>query len=172
MPVETAFDLDVLDEPAFTAAVAPLFEGAPRFLSRLAAARPFGTPDRMFEAALTIARAMPEPEQVELLDAHPRIGATPGSVSADSFREQGYDREAAGDAAERERASIQDRLDQLNCEYEDGFGFRFVIFVAGRPRSAIVPELERRLEWRRDREIETGLLAVVDIARDRWRKRR
>ena len=171
MSVATAFDLDALDGPAFEAAVAPFFEGAPRFLSRLAAARPFGTAERMFDTALTLARAMPEPEQIELLDAHPRIGAPPGSVSPDSFREQGYDREAATDAAEQERTRIQARLDRLNAAYEDRFGFRFVVFVAGRPRSAIVPELERRIERLRDQEIETGLGAVVDIARDRWRKR-
>ena len=171
MSVATAFDLDALDGPAFEAAVAPFFEGAPRFLSRFAAARPFGTPERMFDTALTLARAMPEPEQIELLDAHPRIGAPPGSVSPDSFREQGYNREAATDVAEQERARIQARLDRLNAAYEDRFGFRFVVFVCGRPRSAIVPELERRIEGLRDQEIETGLGAVVDIARDRWRKR-
>ena len=125
----------------------------------------------MFDAALDVAGAMTEAEKIELLNAHPRIGAPPGSVSVDSFREQGYDREAAGAAAEQERARIQSELDRLNAAYEDRFGFRFVVFVAGRPRSAIVPELELRLERPRDEEMETGLRAVVDIARDRWRKR-
>jgi 2-oxo-4-hydroxy-4-carboxy-5-ureidoimidazoline decarboxylase len=171
LQIAVASDLDALDAVAFQAAVAPQFEGAPAFLGRLAAARPFGSPDAMFDAAVGIARAMPEPEQIELLDAHPRIGAPPGSVSADSFREQGYDRGAAGEAAERERARIQSELDRLNAAYEAKFGFRFVIFVAGRPRSAIVPEMERRMELPRDEEIDTGLRAVVDIARDRWRKR-
>lgn len=164
-------DLDALDREAFEAAVAPLFEGAPGFLGRLAAARPFASPEQMFDAALSIARAMPEREQVELLDAHPRIGAPPESVSADSFREQGYDRETAREATEQERARIQAELDHLNAAYEGRFGFRFVVFVAGRDRSEIVPEMERRLERPRDEEIETGLRAVVDIARDRWRKR-
>ncbi len=36
-------DLDVIAPGAFAAAVAPLFEGARRFLGRLAMARPFGT---------------------------------------------------------------------------------------------------------------------------------
>src|SRR3954447_16975301 len=141
-----AFDLDALDPAAFEDAVAPLFEGAPRFLSRLGNARPFGTAERMFDAAMHIARAMPEPEQLELLDAHPRIGAPPGSVSADSYREQGYDRDSAGAAAEQERAHIQAELDRLNAAYENRLGFRFVVFVAGRSRAEIVPELERRLD--------------------------
>src|SRR3954465_8605352 len=149
-----AFDLDALDLAAFEDAVTPLFEGAPRFLSRLGNARPFGTAERMFDAAMHIARAMPEPEQIELLDAHPRIGAPPGSVSPDSFREQGYDRETAGAAAERERTRIHATLDRLNAAYEAKFGFRFVVFVAGRPRSEIVPELEQRMQLARDEEVE------------------
>ena len=48
---------------------------------------------------------MPEAEQCELIDAHPRLGAPPGSVSALSFREQGYDREDADAAAEAERTA-------------------------------------------------------------------
>ena len=42
-----------------------------------------------------IAHAMPLAEQIELIDAHPRLGAPPASVSALSFVEQGYDRDAA-----------------------------------------------------------------------------
>ncbi len=71
--------LDVVAPGAFAAAVAPLFEGARHFLGRLAMARPFGTMDRLFEAARTIAHAMPVDEQIELIDAHPRLGAPSGN---------------------------------------------------------------------------------------------
>ena len=46
---------------------------------------------------------MPEDEQLELIDAHPRLGAPPASVSAASFREQGYDRETTAAIADLER---------------------------------------------------------------------
>ena len=73
--------------------------------------------------------------QLELIDAHPRIGAPPESVSAHSYIEQGYDRESAAAGAEAERARIAAELEQLNRAYEERFGFRYVIFVAGRPRA-------------------------------------
>ena len=63
-------------------------------------ARPFGDAGDLFDRARAIAQAMPEAEQLELIDAHPRLGAPPGAVSALSFVEQGYDREAADAAAE------------------------------------------------------------------------
>ncbi|HEX5823388.1 MAG TPA: 2-oxo-4-hydroxy-4-carboxy-5-ureidoimidazoline decarboxylase, partial [Candidatus Limnocylindrales bacterium] len=145
----------------FVAAAAPWFEGAPRFLARLAADRPFGDAPRLFARAGTIALAMPEDEQVELINAHPRLGAPPATVSADSFREQGYDRETTEAGAE---------LGRLNAEYESRFGFRFCVFVAGRPRSALVPVLRGALAADRDAEIQRALRDVVAIARDRFER--
>jgi 2-oxo-4-hydroxy-4-carboxy--5-ureidoimidazoline (OHCU) decarboxylase len=164
--------IDLAAGPAepFEAAVAPLFEGAPRFLARLAAARPFSTPDQLFASARSIAHAMPEADQVELIDAHPRLGAPPGSVSALSFIEQGYDREAADEAAEAERARVAAELERLNAAYEARFGFRYCVFVAGRPRAALIPGFEAALEQRRDAELHRALDAVVDIAIDRHAK--
>jgi len=85
-------DLDVIAPGAFAAAVAPLFEGARGFLGRLAVARPFGSVEAMFERSREIAHTMPIEEQLELIDAHPRLGAPPADVSAPSFVEQGYGR--------------------------------------------------------------------------------
>jgi 2-oxo-4-hydroxy-4-carboxy-5-ureidoimidazoline decarboxylase len=151
--------LDALDEEACLAALAPLFEGAPRFLRRLCAARPFGGAEGLWERALAIALEMPEAEQVELVDAHPRLGAPPGSVSALSFREQGYEQGSSGDLAAE--------LERLNEAYERRFGFRYCTFVAGRSRAELLPEFEARLGGQRDEELETALRAVVAIARDR-----
>jgi 2-oxo-4-hydroxy-4-carboxy--5-ureidoimidazoline (OHCU) decarboxylase len=151
--------LEALRADEAAAELAPLFEGAPRYLARLAAARPFGTWDRLFERAREIAHAMPEPEQVELVDAHPRLGAAPASVSAASFREQGYDR----DPDERAR----EQLAALNERYEAHVGFRYCVFVAGRPLASLVPELEAALRADRAAELHRALDAVVDIARAR-----
>jgi 2-oxo-4-hydroxy-4-carboxy-5-ureidoimidazoline decarboxylase len=153
--------LDALPVDAFVAAAAPWFEGAPRFLGRLAADRPFGDAGRLFERAAAIAVAMPTDEQLELINAHPRLGAPPATVSADSFREQGYDRETTEAIAE---------LARLNAEYEARFGFRFCVFVAGRPRSALVPVLRAALAADRDTEILRAIHDVVAIARDRFER--
>jgi 2-oxo-4-hydroxy-4-carboxy--5-ureidoimidazoline (OHCU) decarboxylase len=198
--------LDAAPADEFTASVAPLFEGAPEFLARLAAARPFGSWERLLDRAREIAHAMSEPLQVELIDAHPRLGAPPGSVSAMSFVEQGYDRERAAfdapadrapvdatvdaglitpfedapplapsddrglgseAAIERERARIAAKLEYLNGAYEARFGFRYCVFVAGRPRSELIQEMAAALGRERDSELRRALDAVIDIAADR-----
>jgi 2-oxo-4-hydroxy-4-carboxy-5-ureidoimidazoline decarboxylase len=161
------WELDGADEGGFGEAVAALFEQAPRFIERLKAARPLGSWEALFSAGVTVALEMPEDEQIELIDAHPRIGAPPGSVSALSFVEQGYDAEAAGAEAEAERQRIASELDRLNSAYEARFGFRYVIFVAGRPRAEIVPMMEAALDRERAAEMERALRDVVAIGRDR-----
>ncbi len=151
----------------FAAAVEPLFEGAPSFVRRLAHARPFETDDGLFGAARAVAREMPEAEQVELLNAHARIGADPATVSPDSHAEQGYDEQSGPD-----QSWVADELVALNEAYEGLFGFRFVVFVAGRPRADIIPILERALRADREEELRRGLDDVVLIAHDRWEKLR
>jgi 2-oxo-4-hydroxy-4-carboxy--5-ureidoimidazoline (OHCU) decarboxylase len=150
------------------ATLAGLFEGAPRFLARLLAAEPFADDAELFAQAREIAHAMPEAEQIELIDAHPRLGAPPGSVSAMSYREQGYDR--PDEVAEADRQRLAGELERLNDDYEARHGFRYCVFVAGRTREALLPGLAAALDADRDAEIHRALDAVVDIAIDRHAK--
>lgn len=151
-----------------------LFEGAPRFLERLETAGPFADDGARFAAARTIAHSMPEEEQVELVDAHPRLGAPPATVSAMSFREQGYDRDPATPATPAtpvsQQASVATELERLNDAYEARFGFRYCVFVAGRPREALLPGMAAALRQDRDAELHRALDAVIDIAMDRHAK--
>ncbi len=153
--------------------IAELFERAPRFLARLDAAGPFDSMDDLFSAARRIAHAMPEAEQIELIDAHPRLGAPPGTVSAMSYTEQGYDRETGTDRTATERATGTDlaaELERLNDAYEARHGFRYCVFVAGRTRGELLPGMAAALDHDRKAELHRALDAVVDIAIDRHAK--
>ena len=153
--------LDAMSDWEFEMAVAPWFEGAPRFLARLTEARPFGDEETLFGRAEAIALAMPMDEQIELIDAHPRLGAPPATVSASSHREQGYDRDTTEAIAE---------LAHLNEVYEVTHGFRFCVHVAGRSRASLVPVLAEAIHADRDAEIRRALIDIVAIARDRARR--
>ena len=154
-------DLDALPPEPAAHLLHTLFEDAPRFLARLVAARPFRDDAGLVATAHDVARALPEDEQIELLNAHPRIGADPATVSELSHAEQGYD------SAVPQEPWIAEELEYLNDAYERIFGFRFVVFVAGRPRSAILPILETSLRDERISELRRGLDDVVYIAADR-----
>jgi 2-oxo-4-hydroxy-4-carboxy--5-ureidoimidazoline (OHCU) decarboxylase len=122
----------------------------------------------LVERAESLARRFRIEEQIEVVNAHPRIGANAADVAAQSslsYREQGYDREAGLPTSEVERTYAE--LAQLNRAYEDRFGFRFVVFVNKRPKAQIVDVLRTRLLNSPDIELETALGDLFSIARDR-----
>jgi 2-oxo-4-hydroxy-4-carboxy--5-ureidoimidazoline (OHCU) decarboxylase len=143
-----------------------LFEGAPRFLDRLETAGPFASTEPLFHVARDIAHAMPEDEQIELINAHPRLGAPPGTVSTMSHREQGYHL-GTGAVADLD---VAQELERLNDAYEARNGFRYCVFVAGRSREELLPDMAAALDADRTSELHRALDAVVDIATDRHAK--
>jgi 2-oxo-4-hydroxy-4-carboxy--5-ureidoimidazoline (OHCU) decarboxylase len=132
-----------------------LFEGSSPLARRLAREGPYSSHRALIERARALLSTLTEEEKIATLNAHPRIGANPETMSARSRAEQGTE--------------VVPELERLNQEYESRFGFRFVVFVNRRPRSEIVQVLERRLRRSRAEEMETGLREIVDIAEDRAR---
>ena len=140
-----------------------LFEHAGPLLERLRAAEPFVSGAAMLARARDILNDLSETDQIAVINAHPRIGERPDKVSALSFKEQGYDRDTTPPEVLR-------RLATLNEEYEQKFGFRFVVFVNRRSQEAIVPILEARLRGTRDDERRTALREILAIAEDRLKQ--
>ncbi len=140
-----------------------LFEHAGPLLERLRVEEPFASGAAMLARAREILQTLSEAEQIAVINAHPRIGERADKVSALSFREQGYDRDTTPPEVFR-------RLAVLNEEYEQKFGFRFVVFVNRRSKEAIVPMLEARLRGSRDEERRTALREILAIAEDRLKR--
>ncbi len=167
LPIE---DLNHLAEADFAHALRPLFEAAPPLFEALAGGRPFASYDALLDGAEAAIAELSEAEKVAVINAHPRIGESADAVrrtSALSYREQGYEAEGAMDTAEVER--VYRELAELNGAYEARHGFRFVVFVDGRPKAAILEVLKQRIDNPRDLEMATGLEAMLLIARDRLR---
>jgi 2-oxo-4-hydroxy-4-carboxy--5-ureidoimidazoline (OHCU) decarboxylase len=128
-----------------------LFEGRTRLVERLAEVDdPLGRADE-------VVSSLRDEEKVEALAAHPAIGQRDG-VSTRSAAEQGDDVDPC----------VLVDLATLNMQYEQKFGFRFVVFVNRRPKSEILDVLRERITRSRDEELDTGCRELVAIARDRW----
>ena len=130
--------------------LAELFEGRTRFVELLA------TVDDPLGNARELAHELTDTEKKDVLDAHPAIGAK--ATSERSAREQGSD----------DDPEVLAELAELNRAYEEKFGFRFVVFVNGRPRREIVPVLRERLQRSREEELATGVDELIQIAVSRW----
>jgi 2-oxo-4-hydroxy-4-carboxy--5-ureidoimidazoline (OHCU) decarboxylase len=128
-----------------------LFEGRTTLVERLAELDdPLGRADEVLSQ-------LTDDEKVEALSAHPAIGQRAG-LSARSAEEQGTDTDPA----------VLSDLAYLNQVYEEKFGFRFVVFVAGRANAEILEVLRGRIANPREAELDTGCRELVAIARDRW----
>ena len=136
---------------------AEAFERAPLLADRVGE----GDTETILARARELIATMTEAERIAVLNAHPRIGATTG-LSARSAAEQ-----RSADPAD---AATLAELGRLNDAYERKFGFRFVVFVAGRSRADIVPVLRARLARGRDEELAAGLAEFLAIARDRLQR--
>ena len=155
-------ELNQLEQPAFAEALRVLFEAAEPLTPALYAARPYSSYAALIECADRLASAMPEADQIAIVNAHPRIGESVARMSAISAREQG-----ASAAQTESDAPVTTELAALNGAYEQRFGFRFVVFVNGRPRSEIVEVLGERLRNPCAAELRTALGELFLIARDR-----
>ncbi len=99
-----------------------------------------------------IAVGLSDEDKAEALGAHPRIGEP-------SDEQSGND------------PTVLTELAYLNQVYEEKFGLRFVVFVAGRPRGELLEVMRERLARTREEELETGISELVAIAQDRWQRR-
>jgi 2-oxo-4-hydroxy-4-carboxy--5-ureidoimidazoline (OHCU) decarboxylase len=133
--------------------LAELFEGRTRLVERLAER------DDPLATARDVIAALSEEEKLEAVNAHPAIGAR-GRLSARSAAEQGEDADP----------EVLAELGRLNREYEERFGFRFVVFVNGRPKAEILAVLRDRIVRTREEELSTAVEELVAIAEDRWRR--
>ena len=125
--------------------LAELFSGRTTFVDRLAVL------DDPLGRARDVARSLSREEKAEALAAHPRIGER-------SPEQHGDD------------PAVLAELAELNREYEQRFGFRFVVFVNGRSRAEILPVLRERIHRTREDEMDTALDELCAIAEARWRQ--
>jgi 2-oxo-4-hydroxy-4-carboxy-5-ureidoimidazoline decarboxylase len=179
-------ELNILPDHEFLTVVNTLFETAPPLAQRLLARRPYTSYEQLISTAEDIilpassstssaSSPLNDEEILQVVNAHPRIGAPVASLSALSQREQsGGHALNTNTNAETEAVALAKTLEQLaelNAAYEAKYGFRFIVFVNGRSRAEIVPILKDRLDHgERDKEIRIALEAMLAIARDRLTK--
>jgi 2-oxo-4-hydroxy-4-carboxy-5-ureidoimidazoline decarboxylase len=125
--------------------LAELFSGRTRLVELLAER------EDPLSAADDALSELSEDDKAAALAAHPRIGE-------------------ASDEQSGAEPEVLAELAGLNRAYEERFGFRFVVFVNRRTRAELLPVLRERLTRTRDEELETGLLELFAIARDRWER--
>lgn len=153
--------LSALDQRAFVAALAGVFEHSPWVAERAWHRRPFLTRAALHAALCEAMRAASEAEQLALICAHPELAgkaARRGEIAEASVREQasaGLDACGPDDLV---------HLQALNAAYRAKFGFPFILAVRGLGREAIIERFAARLGSAAAAEFTEALDQIARIA--------
>ena len=160
----TLEELDQLDLATFRATLGGIFEHSPWVAEETWPLRPFASIDALHAALCKAVVDAGEEAQLALLRAHPQLAgkaALRGELTESSTQEQ------QGAGLDQCSAEEYARLHELNAQYEQRFGFPFILAVRGHTRASILANMAARVDNPRDEEFAEALHQVERIARFR-----
>jgi len=123
--------------------------------------RPFASADALTVAMRNAVDTAGIDPQLKLVRAHPELAgkaAVRGELTAESTREQ------SGAGLNQCTPEEFARLQALNTQYNEKFGFPFILAVRGYDRHGIIDNFSKRVENDRDTELRTSLEQIHRIA--------
>ena len=139
-----------------------LFEAAPWVAELAYTSRPYATVASLHDAMMAVVRSRPRQEQIAFVSCHPDLAgkaARAGTMAPASVSEQaGLGLDQLSDAEFR-------RFEKLNSDYQQKFGFPFVICVRRQTSDAVLDAFEHRLENGIDAELAAALDEIGHITR-------
>jgi OHCU decarboxylase len=135
--------------------------GSQRWAEEMSARRPFSDIAELHSAADLVWKTLDREDWLEVFGSHPKIGET-REVSDWSRKEQ----EGMATAANDTKA----RLARLNREYQERFGFIFIICATGKSADEMVASLEERLQNNPEHEMRIAGQEQVKIVHLRLKK--
>jgi 2-oxo-4-hydroxy-4-carboxy-5-ureidoimidazoline decarboxylase len=156
----TLAELNAKDRSGFVTAIGGVFEDSPWIAERAWEERPFPSLDALIDTLTSVVASAPREQQLQLLRAHPDLGAR-AQMSEASSREQ------AGAGLDVLTQDELQRLSALNAAYREKFAFPFLYAVRGSTLRDVLNAIERRLTSTRDAEHQEALRQVYRIARFR-----
>jgi 2-oxo-4-hydroxy-4-carboxy-5-ureidoimidazoline decarboxylase len=124
------------------------------WIERMVATRPYASADALREQADSHWRDMAEADYLEAFDGHPKIGDV-GSLKAKYANTKAL---AAGEQSGVNVATdaVIQRLAAGNRQYEEKFGFIFIVCATGKSAEQMTDLLEARLPNERQVELENA----------------
>lgn len=118
--------------------------GAGRWAQSMVAARPFASRAHLYGVAETAWWQLDDADWREAFTHHPRIGSDPAALRRKFAATAGWsENEQAG--MESAGADVIDDLAQGNIDYEDRFGYIFIVCASGLSAAEMLARLQTRL---------------------------
>ncbi|MEO0396138.1 MAG: 2-oxo-4-hydroxy-4-carboxy-5-ureidoimidazoline decarboxylase [Cyanobacteria bacterium P01_A01_bin.137] len=152
--------LNQMGQDDFVEVLGSIFEETPSIAEQVWGERPFFDVFDLHRKMADIVEQMPLSKQIELINAHPELGAQ-SKMAAASVQEQ------ASVGFDQISQQLYERIKRLNQTYRQKFGLTFVMAIKGQTRGKVLADFEKRLNNSKDDEIKTALSEVSKIARFR-----
>jgi 2-oxo-4-hydroxy-4-carboxy-5-ureidoimidazoline decarboxylase len=153
----TIAQVNALDRADFVARFGAVYEHSPWVAAAASAARPFESLAALEQAMRAVVLTESRERQLALLRAHPRLGTRLELGGYSRAEQSGAGLAAASDGD-------RDALTRLNREYEDKFGFPFILAVRGATVPVILESCRSRVGHDADAEFDEALRQVLRIA--------
>ena len=142
--------------------------GATRWAAAVEQSRPYRTLEELIARANEIWWSLTESDWLEAFRSHPKIGEKKAAqpVAAESQQWSAQEQRGVQDATPE---SVS-KLARLNREYEEKFGFIFIVCATGKSSDEILALLEQRLQNARALELPIAAAEQAKITELRLRK--
>ena len=117
--------------------------GSSRWVSEMVAARPFGSRDAVYSAADRIWNALSASDWVEAFEHHPRIGERTSALGQGERGAEWSSREQVG--IETAGDDVRRALAAVNQEYEQRFGYTYIVCATGKTPEEMLDLARKRL---------------------------
>jgi 2-oxo-4-hydroxy-4-carboxy-5-ureidoimidazoline decarboxylase len=153
--------LNSMDAAQFVQVLGGIYEHSPWVAEQAATQRPFASAEALATAMRNAVDTAGIDPQLKLVRAHPELAgkaAVRGELTAESTREQ------SGAGLNLCTPEEFARLQALNTQYNEKFGFPFILAVRGYDRHGIIENFSKRVENDRDTELRASLEQIHRIA--------
>ncbi|MCP3021205.1 2-oxo-4-hydroxy-4-carboxy-5-ureidoimidazoline decarboxylase [Cupriavidus basilensis] len=160
----TLDQLNAMPAADFIQALGGIYEHSAWVAQAAATQRPFAHAAALADAMRAIVDSAGDAAQIKLVRAHPELAgkaAVRGELTAESTREQ------SGAGLDQCSAAQFEQLQSLNRQYNEKFGFPFILAVRGYDRAGIIGEFARRVNNEPAAELQTCINQIHRIAQFR-----
>ena len=142
--------------------------GSTRWAQTMTQARPFAGLDDVLTGADRIWWSLSEADWLEAFRAHPKIGETKAAKAQSAEAQKWSAQEQSG--VTQASASTISELAERNREYEDRFGFIFIVCASGKSSEEMLAIINERIRNKAETELRAAAAEQSKITRLRLEK--
>jgi OHCU decarboxylase len=142
--------------------------GSGRWAEQMIAERPFESLDDLIAKADRVWQALEPRDWLEAFLSHPKIGGKHAAAATSDQSKRWSEAEQAGVSNADEQ--IIQTLAALNKDYEDKFGYIFIVCATGKSSEEVLAILRSRLENNPNEELRIALAEQAKITELRLKK--